>query len=94
MTDAPLLESRLVVVSGRVQGVFFRASTARQAAKLGITGWAHNVPDGTVQVLVCGKPDAVEQLLAWLWQGPDEASVTGVEISSTELGPPESFTVG
>ena len=49
------------LVSGRVQGVFFRASTQREAQKLGLTGHAHNLPDGTVEVLACGEAAAVEQ---------------------------------
>jgi acylphosphatase len=66
-------------VSGRVQGVFFRASTAREAARLGVAGWARNLSDGRVEVLAEGEPAAVEALLAWLRKGPPLARVTGVE---------------
>jgi acylphosphatase len=53
-------------VGGRVQGVFFRASTREQAVRLGVTGYARNLPDGQVEVLVCGDPQAVGQLKDWL----------------------------
>lgn len=65
-------------VSGKVQGVFFRAETARQASRLGLKGYAHNLPDGRVEVLACGRRAAVEELARWLAHGPPRASVTGV----------------
>ena len=65
-------------VAGRVQGVFFRASTREQAQRLGLTGYARNLPDGRVQVLACGAPDAVARLREWLRSGPPAAQVTGV----------------
>ena len=76
-------------VSGRVQGVFYRASARNRARDLGVTGYARNLPDGRVEVLACGAPDAVEALCRWLWQGPPAAQVTGVEVSAvqaSELG--------
>jgi acylphosphatase len=66
-------------VSGRVQGVFYRGSCAREAKRLGVTGYARNLPDGRVEVLACGSPDAVDTLLAWLAVGPSGARVTHVE---------------
>jgi len=66
------------VVSGRVQGVWFRASTRDQALRLGISGHAVNLPDGRVEVLACGDERAVERLQAWLWEGPDQARVSAV----------------
>jgi acylphosphatase len=66
------------LVAGRVQGVFFRAAAREQALRLGLTGYAHNLPDGRVEVLVCGEPDQVGQLREWLRNGPPMASVTGV----------------
>jgi acylphosphatase len=66
------------VVAGRVQGVFFRASAREQAQRLGLTGYARNLPDGRVEVLACGVPAAVAELREWLRNGPSAAEVTGV----------------
>ena len=66
------------VVAGRVQGVFFRASAREQGQRLGLTGYARNLPDGRLEVLACGAPDAVGQLREWLRTGPPMAEVTGV----------------
>jgi acylphosphatase len=67
-------------VAGRVQGVFYRASTRSRAEALGVTGHARNLPDGRVEVLACGAPQAVEALCAWLWEGPPAAHVTAVDV--------------
>ena len=78
-------------VSGRVQGVFFRASTQRQAQQLGISGYARNLADGSVEVLACGEADAVQRLSAWLWVGPPAASVAAVECETVDVPVPEYF---
>jgi acylphosphatase len=72
------------LVSGRVQGVFYRASTQRKAEALGLTGWVRNLPDGRVEVLASGPEDALKELRDWLWQGPPHAAVTGVQCERTE----------
>ncbi len=77
------------IISGRVQGVFFRASTRFQAESLGITGYARNLSDGRVEVLACGEVGAVNQLKAWLTQGPDGARVSGV---ASEVVPGQNIT--
>jgi len=66
------------LVAGRVQGVFFRAAAREQAQQLGLAGYARNLSDGRVEVLVCGKPDLVGQFREWLRAGPPTAEVTGV----------------
>ena len=66
------------LMAGRVQGVFFRAAAREQAQRLGLTGYARNLSDGRVEVLVCGEPDVVGQLREWLRTGPPTAEVTGV----------------
>ena len=66
-------------VSGRVQGVFFRASTRNQAQTLGVSGYAKNLPDGSVEVHAEGEEKAVAALCEWLWVGPPAAKVTAVE---------------
>lgn len=62
-------------VSGKVQGVWFRVSTKKEADKLGVTGWVRNVADGRVEVLACGTALQLMQLETWLRQGPDLARV-------------------
>lgn len=66
-------------ISGRVQGVWFRASTQKEAQKLGVTGWVRNLPDGRVEVMACGTADQLEQLKMWLRQGPEKAEVTAFD---------------
>ncbi len=66
------------IVSGKVQGVFYRAMTQQKALGLGVTGWARNRPDGTVEVLACGDDSAVRALAVWLWQGSPQSSVVAV----------------
>ncbi len=71
-------------VSGRVQGVFFRASAAKEAQQLGITGYARNLSDGRVEVLACGDADALERFKAWLHRGPSAAEVSAVACESQD----------
>jgi acylphosphatase len=78
-------------VQGRVQGVFFRASTQREALRLGITGYAKNLRDGSVEVLACGSDAAVARLRDWLWSGPGAARVTSVECETVAGDPPGQF---
>ena len=66
---------RLFRITGRVQGVWFRGSTQTVANRLQIAGYAVNKPDGSVEVLACGSEAALEQLEAWLHQGPTGARV-------------------
>ena len=80
---------RKFLVSGRVQGVFFRAACKDEADRLGVKGYARNRRDGRVEVVAEGPEDAVEQLARWCHQGPPRALVTKVE-ASTEV--PEGLT--
>jgi acylphosphatase len=80
------------IVSGRVQGVFYRASTRAQAQQLGLTGHARNLPDGCVEVLAHGPADALDALERWLWQGSPAAEVEGVERSPLDAEPPRTFS--
>ncbi len=70
---------RRVVVHGYVQGVFFRDSTRRRAADLGVAGWVSNRSDGTVEAVFEGKPDAVSVMVDWSRRGPRGADVERVE---------------
>jgi len=67
-------------VSGRVQGVFFRDSTRREAQALGLTGWVHNLPDGRVEAFFVGPRAACETVLAFLRAGPPRAQVVEVDV--------------
>lgn len=84
-------ECRLFLVEGRVQGVWFRESTRRQAQPLGITGYAKNMADGSVQVLACGEPGALDRLAKWLAQGPPLAQVDRLEWIVSTSKCPDAF---
>lgn len=71
-------------VSGRVQGVFYRASTRQRALELGLTGYARNLSDGRVEVLAVGDAAAVQTLLDWLSIGPPAARVAHVEVETLQ----------
>lgn len=81
------------LVSGRVQGVFFRGSARREAMRLGVRGYARNLRDGRVEVLACGPRDAVEALCAWLHTGPPAARVEAVECAPCAEPGPADFSV-
>ncbi|KTD14403.1 acylphosphatase [Legionella israelensis] len=66
-------------VSGKVQGVWFRASAKEEAEKLGLTGWAKNLNDGRVEVIACGEEEQLETFYSWLQDGPQLAHVDKVE---------------
>lgn len=70
---------RHLIVRGRVQGVWYRGSCAERAQAAGVNGWARNLPDGRVEIVVEGEPDAVEELEQWCHEGPPYARVVGVE---------------
>ena len=82
------------IVQGRVQGVFYRDSTRQQAEKHGVTGYAKNLPDGTVEVLLCGYAEQVGHVKAWLWEGPRSAHVASVKCKLVEMTPPVVFVTG
>jgi acylphosphatase len=73
-----------VVVSGRVQGVFFRDSTRRKASSRGVAGWVTNRPDGAVEAVFEGDSDAVESLVGFARAGPRGADVADVEVTDEE----------
>ena len=85
--------ARRAVVRGRVQGVFFRASTQDEARRLGVRGWVRNDPGGTVTIHAEGTADEVEELLAWAQEGPRQARVVGVETSESEVAGLDDFSV-
>jgi acylphosphatase len=70
-----------IIVSGKVQGVYFRANAQKQAEKFGVTGWVKNLPDGAVEILAQGKHDAIAQLIGWCHKGPMFAKVADVKVT-------------
>ena len=82
------------IVSGRVQGVWFRASTREQALGLGLSGHAINLPDGRVEVVACGDAAALQRLATWLWQGPRLARVEDVRSEELPDRPGGGFRTG
>ena len=90
MTGAPGRGTvrRHVVVSGRVQGVFYRDTCRREAERLGVTGWVRNRDDGRVEAVFEGPAQAVAELVAWAHHGPPSAGVASVEVRDE---PPEGL---
>jgi acylphosphatase len=70
------------MISGRVQGVFYRASAQRYAQSLALSGWVRNRRDGRVELFACGDEAALETLEKWLEIGPEYAKVTNIEVTS------------
>lgn len=80
-------------VSGRVQGVFFRAETRIQATALGLSGWVRNLPDGRVEVLISGPESAIEAMRKWLARGPAGARVDVLMLEESGLDAGSEFVV-
>lgn len=80
-------------VTGRVQGVFFRATAAEQARMLNLTGFVCNEPDGTVYIEAEGKDENLVRLVEWCWQGPPRASVSEVQVTESHLQDFSSFEI-
>jgi acylphosphatase len=82
-----------VTVTGRVQGVFFRAEAQQEAYRLGVAGWARNEPDGSVAAHFEGEPEAVAAMVAWCREGPRRARVDGVDVRDSEPTGARGFDV-
>jgi acylphosphatase len=82
-----------VLVTGRVQGVFFRSTCAQEARRAGVTGWVRNLIDGRVEAVFEGDEPAVERMVAWCRHGPDLAWVDDVEIHGEDPVGEEGFRV-
>jgi len=86
--------SYIAHLSGKVQGVYFRASSQQMAIELGLSGYARNLADGDVEVMVCGEKSNVNKMLEWLTHGPSEAEVDKVELKQVELQEHSFFSIG
>lgn len=73
-----------VLISGRVQGVWFRANTKDKAQQLGVKGWVRNTPDGKVEALFEGEEEGVKQMIEWCRHGPPLAKVSEVKVEWKE----------
>ena len=71
-------------IYGKVQGVFFRASTREKASNLGVTGWVRNRSDGSVEALAEGPAEAVDELIEWAHQGPSRARVDNIDVAEED----------
>lgn len=84
--------TRHLDITGRVQGVFYRASMVQQATRLGLNGWVRNRGDGSVEALVQGPAEAVQALVAWARRGPERARVEAVrETELVDAAPLQGF---
>lgn len=84
---------RKVVVQGQVQGVFFRESIRRRATTAGVAGWARNLPDGSLEAVLEGEPEAVEAVVAFCQEGPRGARVDWVDVAGEEPEGLDGFSV-
>jgi acylphosphatase len=82
-----------VIVTGKVQGVWFRAWTKEQADARGLAGWVRNCPDGSVEAVLSGKDAAVEELIDALHHGPRAAHVTDVRVAETDAPADSGFQI-
>lgn len=80
-------------IAGKVQGVWYRAGTQKQAQQLGLTGWARNLDDGRVEVFACGTDNQLDSLREWLWLGPERAQVTAVTVLEADCQDYQDFQI-
>jgi acylphosphatase len=78
------METVNLLIKGKVQGVFYRASARDKAAELGIIGWVKNTQDGNVEIVASGKKEALKKFIEWCHQGPSQAKVTGVTVREVD----------
>jgi acylphosphatase len=82
-----------ITISGKVQGVFFRASAMEQAGALGIRGFVRNEPDGSVYIEAEGEEIMLEQFIEWCWQGPPRARIDKLDVVEGVMRNFEGFEV-
>jgi acylphosphatase len=82
-----------LIISGKVQGVFYRASAKEMAEKFNIRGWVKNTKGGNVEILACGMEDDLEQFLQWCKKGPEGAIVTHVEVKKSDENCQNEFKI-
>lgn len=82
-----------LVISGRVQGVFFRATAQKVAKSLQLAGWVKNAPNGKVETVVQGKTEQINRFIEWCKVGPEKANVSSVQIMEIEGGEFQDFQI-
>ena len=82
-----------LIISGKVQGVFFRATAKRQAQRLNITGWVKNTTEGNVELIVSGEAEILEEFIQWCNNGPDNAQVLNVKVNDNTYQHFDSFEI-
>lgn len=87
------MPTKHIVISGKVQGVFYRASAKGFAAEQGITGWISNTESGDVECVATGSPEQLEAFVEWCWKGPTFASVANVTATDTAEQVFTSFSI-
>ena len=87
------MECRQFRIKGKVQGVFYRANTQKQAQALGLTGWVRNTDDGDVECVACGETEPLDKLEQWLHQGPDSAKVDDVSSKKIDFQDFKEFSI-
>ncbi len=86
--------SYIAHVSGKVQGVYFRASSQQMAIEYSLSGYAHNLADGDVELLICGEQENVDKMLDWLNHGPESADVKKVQTKQVPWQDHNHFSIG
>ena len=87
------METVRLVIKGKVQGVFYRASARDRALELGIKGWVKNTPDGNVEVLATAEKESLEKFIEWCRKGPSKALVVDVVVSKGDEPYHERFHI-
>ncbi len=87
------MQTLSIIVTGKVQGVWYRRSTVDKGIELGLTGEVSNQPDGTVKIIVTGEKEQLDQFTLWCKQGPPKAEVTNLDIKELPLQQFESFRI-
>jgi acylphosphatase len=82
-----------LIIKGKVQGVYYRASAKDVAKEVGVTGWVKNMPDGNVEAIVSGSEERVEKFIEWCRKGPKNAEVSEVIVSDSKEKPLTDFRI-
>jgi acylphosphatase len=88
-----MLKTVSILITGKVQGVFYRKSARDQALAIGLRGSVRNLPDGSVQAIATGEPAQLDSFIAWCKQGPPRAAVNNVTVSELEFQSFENFEI-